>query len=149
MLKMLNPDRQMRLNINQVERHRWFSGTIVFEYSAVDDSWRHEIIEKCAKQFDYTPEQIEYHITSSPYGPIGGIYNIEMHQHHLKSIKLNKITNHWLVSNMKVINQFLFFSFALRFHNKLALYSPEHARSRSISNASTDNIDRLSVAIGH
>lgn len=100
--KMLNPTRQLRIKIEQLEKHRWILGVFVEEFPPVCEKWKQESFHKLAKRYDLTLAKVTDEIADRPFGPLGGIYNIEKRSHQLNKIALKKASSS--VRIVKVIN---------------------------------------------
>lgn len=103
--KMLNPSRSKRLKIREVEQHPWILGVFVEEFPQIDDLWQRETIERFAQSNNLTAESVAEQLLQSPFGQLGGMYNIEKHQHQISRITLRKAPSCCKLRDIKVINQ--------------------------------------------
>lgn len=97
---MLNPNRQLRLTIGQVESHHWIFGAFVEEFPPVDERWKRKAFQKYAKLNDLSMANLADQLSTHPFGQLGGVYNIEKHSHQLSKITLKKAP----IRELEVIN---------------------------------------------
>lgn len=103
---MLNPSRQQRLTIEQVEKHQWVFGVFIEEFSALDEKWKEKTFQKYVKDYEFTTvEQVSEEIEKNPFGSLGGIFNIEKHAQQMKEFALRRATSACKMREIKVINQ--------------------------------------------
>lgn len=100
--KMLNPSREFRLKIEQVQKHPWIAGVFSEQFTPVNAKWKSETFQKYSKNFNLTIEEVSDEIIKQPFGQLGGIYNIEKHLHQVNRIALRKPPS--CASIIKVIN---------------------------------------------
>lgn len=84
---MLHPEPQQRFSIGQVGDHAWIRGWQAETFMPLDEKSKSEIIQKCFVDHHKTTD-IHKVIDESPFGPIGGVFNIQKHLY--QSIKLSQ-----------------------------------------------------------
>lgn len=99
---MLNPSRQLRLKMQQVQKHPWIAGAFGGEFLPISEKWKNEKFQKYASSLNLTMEEIADEISTRPYGQLGGIYNIEKHLHQMSKIALKRAPSYARI--VKVIN---------------------------------------------
>lgn len=101
---MLNPTRPQRLKIHEIEKHPWILGVFVEEFPQVDERWKRETIVKYAKSNNLSTASVAEQLTTSPYGQLGGMFNIEKHQYQSSKISFKKAPSCCKIRDFKVIN---------------------------------------------
>ncbi|CRK99158.1 CLUMA_CG012525, isoform A [Clunio marinus] len=101
--KMLNPNRDLRLSIEKVRKHPWILGAFIEEYPSIDKSWQTKVLHKYAKYFNRTCDSVVNEISSTPYGQLGGIFNIEKHLHQMSGVALKRSTSGCKVRESKTL----------------------------------------------
>jgi hypothetical protein len=102
---MLNPSRTHRLKIEEVEKHPWILGVFVEEFPAIDERWKRETIKRIAENNNLTVENVADQLLQSPFGQLGGMYNLEKLQYQISKITYRKAPSCCKIRNIKVINQ--------------------------------------------
>lgn len=100
--KMLNPSRQLRATIQQIEKHPWVLGAFIEEFPAIDERWKQETLQRLAKLQKLSVDDVNEKLASDPYGKLGGVFNIEKHRHQLNMITMKKAP-----SRLNVINHII------------------------------------------
>lgn len=100
--KMLNPSRQLRIKIPQIQKHFWITGAFGEEFAPIGEKWKSETYQKYAKSSNLTIDEISDEISNRPYGQLGGIFNIEKHFHQVNKIALKRAPS--CATIIKVIN---------------------------------------------
>jgi hypothetical protein len=138
--KMLNPSRSHRLKIQEVEQHPWILGVFVEEFPQIDDRWKHDTIKKYAESNNFSEQSVEEQLLQNPFGPLGGMYNIEKHQYQISKIMFRKAPSCCKIRDIKVINQIFD-----QIHHKLALQRvfQNHPEASSIHRPTTSNNEVL------
>lgn len=101
---MLNPSRQHRLKVHQVEKHSWVMNSFEETFEDVGRDWKSKTVKKMAKDFDLEVAEVVSELESSPFGRLGGVFNIEKHRHQIDTIALKKKPSCLRLKTMKVIN---------------------------------------------
>lgn len=101
---MLNPSRTHRLKIQEIEKHPWILGVFVEEFSPIDERWKRDTIQRFAKSNNLSAESVTEQLSENPYGQMGGMYNIEKHQHQSKKISYKKAPSCCTIRDIPVIN---------------------------------------------
>lgn len=86
--------RQQRFKIEQVEKHQWVIGVFVEEFPSLDEKWTERTFQKYVKEYELpSVDHVKEEIERSPYGSLGGIYNIEKHAQQMKEFTLRRATS--------------------------------------------------------
>lgn len=101
---MLNPSRQLRLKVQQVEKHSWVMSSYEETFDDVDNEWKRKTMKKIAKDSDLDVDAVASELESSPFGRLGGVFNIEKHRHQINTIALKKRPSCLRLKTVKVIN---------------------------------------------
>lgn len=101
--KLLNPNQNTRIKIEEVEIHAWIFGLYVEEMPNIDTNWKQEKFQKYANVLNTTTMQIEETISDSPFGQLAGIFNIEQHSYKLCKMGFNKPSSRVTISDIKNI----------------------------------------------
>lgn len=102
---MLNPSRQLRLKVQQVEKHSWVLSSYEETFEAVSRDWKNQTTKKIAKDFNLEVDAVASELESNPFGRLGGVYNIGKHLHQMSTIALKKRPSCLRLGTVKVINQ--------------------------------------------
>lgn len=103
--KMLNPLREHRLTIKQVEDHEWISSAFVEGFAPIDDAWKNEKLQSYAEDNEITVDEVTKQLSQSPYGKLGGVYNIHKLMHQMEKLKPKKVPIANKTRRLKVINR--------------------------------------------
>lgn len=102
---MLNPSRQLRLKVHQVEKHSWVMSAYEETFEDVGKDWKSQTVKKIAKDFKLEVDEVASELEESPFGRLGGVFNIEKHRHQINTISLKKKPSCLRLKTAKVINQ--------------------------------------------
>lgn len=101
---MLNPVRTHRLKIQEIEKHPWILGVFVEEFPPIDERWRRDTVQRYAKTSNLSAESVVEQLSESPYGQLGGMFNIEKHQYQSSKVSFRKAPSCCKIRDIKVIN---------------------------------------------
>ncbi|CAD7077025.1 unnamed protein product [Hermetia illucens] len=84
---MLNPNSKERISMKELQKHAWIYGNQIAEFPSPDEDWKREIGSKISNFLEIPLYEVYSQILKAPYGPIGGIYNIEKLAHLIRKVK--------------------------------------------------------------
>lgn len=102
---MLNPSRQLRLKVQQVEKHSWVLSSYEETFEDVSRDWKSQTTKRIAKDFKLGVDEVAAELEGNPFGQLGGAFNIEKHLHQINTIALKKRPSCLRLGTVKVINQ--------------------------------------------
>lgn len=101
---MLNPLREHRLTIENVEKHQWIQCAFVEEFPPIDERWKGEKLQSYAIKFGLPMVEVIERLSQNPYGKLGGVFNIDKHMHQMEKMKPKKAPIASKARSLKVIN---------------------------------------------
>lgn len=105
---MLNPDRELRMDIKDFLDHPWGQGKIIEKFPPVGPHFKRNVVRNISKISEMTIDEVTDKIEKQPYGQLGGTFNIELHKHQLDLIRLKRspVISHISSINLSQINTF-------------------------------------------